>query len=43
MIIEGGVIGYDTNIKTGGRGARYLGIGYTKQYRQDVVTVSMRA
>ena len=43
IIVEGGVIGYDTNIKTGGRGARYLGIGYTKQYRQDVVTVSMRA
>ena len=43
MIIEGGVIGYDTNIKSGGRGARYLGIGATKQYRQDVVTVSMRA
>lgn len=43
IIIEGGLIGYDTNIKTGGRGARYLGIGYTKQYRQDVVTVSMRA
>jgi len=43
MIIEGGVIGYDTNIQTGGRGARTLGIGYAKQYRQDVVTVSMRA
>ena len=43
MIIEGGVIGYDTNIKSGGRGARYLGIGAPKQYRQDVVTVSMRA
>tara|TARA_B100001113_G_scaffold353756_1_gene359644 strand:- start:6308 stop:7219 length:912 start_codon:yes stop_codon:yes gene_type:complete len=43
IIIEGGVIGYDTNIKTGGRGARYLGIGFTKQYRQDVVTISMRA
>jgi len=43
MIIEGGVIGYDTNIQTGGRGARTLGVGYAKQYRQDVVTVSMRA
>jgi len=43
MIIEGGVIGYDTNMETGGRGARYLGIGYTKQYRKDAVTVSMRA
>lgn len=43
MIIEGGIIGYDTNIQTGGRGARTLGIGFTKQYRQDVVTVSVRA
>ena len=43
MIIEGGIIGYDTNIETGGRGARYLGIGFSKQYRKDVVTVSIRA
>ena len=43
MIIEGGIIGYDTNIKTGGRGARLLGIGKSKQYSQDVVTVSVRA
>lgn len=43
MIIEGGIIGYDTNMLTGGRGARYLGIGYSRQYRQDQVTVSLRA
>lgn len=43
MIMEGGIIGYDTNIKTGGRGARTLGIGITRQYRQDLVTVSIRA
>jgi len=43
MIIEGGIIGYDSNIETGGRGARYLGIGFSKQYRKDVVTVSIRA
>ena len=43
MIIEGGIIGYDTNILTGGRGARTLGVGYAKQYRKDVVTVSVRA
>lgn len=43
MIIEGGIIGFDTNIKTGGYGARTLGIGFAKQYRQDVVTISMRA
>ena len=43
MIIEGGIIGYDTNIQTGGRGARLLGIGKSKRYQQDVVTVSVRA
>ena len=43
MIIEGGIIGYDTNIQTGGRGARLLGIGKSKRYQQDVVTVSIRA
>ena len=42
-IIEGGIIGYDTNILTGGRGARTLGVGYARQYRKDVVTVSVRA
>ena len=43
MILEGGVIGYDTNIETGGNGARYLGIGTTNQYRRDSVVVSLRA
>jgi curli production assembly/transport component CsgG len=43
MIIEGGIIGYDSNIKTGGRGARTLGIGFARRYQQDVVTISMRA
>src|SRR5210317_351251 len=42
LILEGGVVGYDTNIETGGQGARYLGIGLTKQYRVDQVTVAMR-
>ena len=43
MIIEGGIVGYDSNMKTGGRGARTLGIGFSNQYRQDQVTVSVRA
>ena len=43
MIVEGGIIGYDTNVKSGGKGARMLGIGKTKQYKQDEVTVSIRA
>ena len=42
LIIQGGVISYDTNIETGGIGARYLGIGNSKQYREDVVTISLR-
>jgi curli production assembly/transport component CsgG len=43
MLFEGGVVGYDTNIETGGNGARYLGIGATNQYRRDSVVVSLRA
>ena len=43
VILEGGIIGYDTNETTGGVGANYLGIGASTQYRQDVVTVALRA
>lgn len=43
IIVEGGIIGYDSNTLTGGAGARYLGIGPSTQYRQDVVTVTLRA
>ena len=43
IIIEGGIVSYESDTKTGGNGARYLGIGNTNQYRQDDVTVSMRA
>jgi curli production assembly/transport component CsgG len=41
-ILEGGVIGYDSNTLTGGVGARLLGIGGGTQYRQNTVTVSLR-
>ncbi len=43
MIIEGGIVSYDTNIRTGGIGVRWLGIGPNTQYQEDVVTVSIRA
>lgn len=43
IIIEGGVIGYDTSTKSGGIGARWLGIGAQSQYSEDIVTVSLRA
>lgn len=42
LLLEGGVVGYDSNIQSGGAGARYLGIGASTQYRIDQVTVSMR-
>jgi curli production assembly/transport component CsgG len=43
VILEGGIVGYDSNVETGGNGARYLGIGTTNQYRRDSVTISLRA
>ena len=42
LLMEGGVVGYETNMKSGGAGARYLGIGASKEYRQDSVTISLR-
>ena len=42
ILLEGGIIGYDSNIDSGGRGARYLGIGASNSYRRDIVTVSLR-
>lgn len=42
VLMEGGVIGYDTNVKSGGIGARYLGIGTSKQYRVDNITIALR-
>lgn len=43
ILFEGGVISYDTNILTGGAGARYFGVGASTEYRQDRITVYLRA
>lgn len=43
MIIEGAIVSYDTNKRTGGAGWRYLGVGPSTQYQEDMVTVSLRA
>lgn len=43
VLLEGGIISYNSNTLTGGVGARYLGIGGSTQYRQDTVTVYLRA
>jgi curli production assembly/transport component CsgG len=42
VLIEGAVIAYESNLATGGIGARYLGIGSSIQYREDSVTVTLR-
>lgn len=42
LIAEGGVIAYESNVRTGGAGANYLGIGANSSYRVDQVTVSLR-
>ncbi|GAB2794537.1 curli production assembly/transport component CsgG [Hymenobacter luteus] len=43
VILEGGIISYDANMVTGGAGLRYFGAGASGQYRQDRVTVYLRA
>ncbi|MFM0324306.1 CsgG/HfaB family protein [Caballeronia glebae] len=43
IVLEGGIVGYDTNIRTGGAGVAYLGISASQQYRVDQVTVNLRA
>lgn len=43
IILEGGIVGYDSDEITGGAGARYFGIGAETQYRSDLVTVNLRA
>jgi curli production assembly/transport component CsgG len=42
VMIQGGIVGYDSNIGSGGAGAALLGIGTSAQYRTDEVTVVMR-
>ena len=42
LIMQGGVISYESNVKSGGSGARYLGIGMSRQFKQDTVTISLR-
>jgi curli production assembly/transport component CsgG len=43
MIIEGGIVGYDSGTESGGAAYSWLGIGPQTQYSKDIVTVSLRA
>ncbi len=42
LLLQGGVLSYDSNIKSGGLGARALGLGSSKEYREDLITISLR-
>ena len=42
VLIEGGIVGYDTSTSTGGLGARLLGIGAQDEYREDSVSIGIR-
>jgi curli production assembly/transport component CsgG len=42
VLVEGGVVAYESNVRSGGGGARILGIGASSQYRVDQVTVNLR-
>ncbi len=43
VVLEGGIIGYDSNVITGGGGIRYLGMDISGQFRKDQVTIYLRA
>jgi curli production assembly/transport component CsgG len=42
ILLTGGVVGYDSNVVTGGLGARYLGMGGNSEYREDTVSIYLR-
>ena len=42
VLLEGGIISYDSNIITGGFGARYFGTGASTRYRQDRISIYLR-
>ena len=42
IIMEGGIVGYDSNTLTGGSGIRIFGIGASTSYQSDTVTVTLR-
>ena len=42
-MFEGGIIGYESNLSTGGIGAEYFGIGASEMYREDQITLYLRA
>jgi len=43
VILEGGIISYESNILTGGAGIRYFGADISGQYREDRISIYIRA
>jgi curli production assembly/transport component CsgG len=43
IIVEGGITAYESNVRTGGIGASFLGIAMSRQYRVDEVTINLRS
>lgn len=43
ILLEGGIVSFDSNVLTGGAGARYFGAGASTEYREDRVTIYLRA
>lgn len=43
IILEGGITAYESNVMTGGLGAKYFGAGGSIEYRVDRVTLYLRA
>lgn len=42
VLIKGSIIGYESNVKSGGAGARFFGIGASTQYQLDQIAVNLR-
>lgn len=43
IVFEGGIIAYDSNLRTGGAGLEYYGVGASGEFKSDQVTVNLRA
>ncbi len=43
LLLEGGIVAYETNLITGGLGAKYFGAGGSAEIRRDQVTLTLRS
>ncbi len=43
VLLEGGIVSYESNVLTGGAGLRYFGAGASGEYREDRVSIYLRA